>query len=294
MGARGATPFFCCMGGGRAGRMGGVAMKTKLSRRMGRWLALAGVALCALATVAAPARAGELSPVAHDESTDEAYEDGWGQSTSGGEGFGPWRQTGDSTPGHTIDDGFVVFYDGGYGRSFDETLESGKFTATAWHTLLNRFSGFAIYGEGNVELLRVGYSYEQDREVSEGLQYGFFFCTNAESGVNAYSLLEEVSRGDVEDVPVDYEITWSTTAEGMLVDVSLTSDGEVLASMSGIQLSTALPVEAFGALVAGTSTSDRFRFDNLAVYGPPVPEPGTMALLALGVAALAARRLRRR
>lgn len=258
-----------------------------------RWLAVAGVALCTLAATGS-AWADGLQLVAHDESTDEAYEETWGQSTSGGEGFGPWRQTGDSTPGHTIDDGFVVFYDGGYGRSFDEALESGKFTATAWHTLLNRFSGFALYGEGNVELFRVGYSYEQDREVSEGSQYGFFFCTNAESGVNAYSLLEEVARGDVEDVPVDYEITWSMTSEGMTVDVSLASEGETLAALSGIQLGATTSVEAFGVLVAGTSTDDRFRFDNISVYGPAIPEPGTMALLALGAAALAARRLRRR
>ena len=258
-----------------------------------RWLAVAGVALCTLAA-AGSAWAGGMQLVAHDESTDEAYEETWGQSTLGGEGFGPWRQMGDSTPGHTIGDGFVVFYDGGYGRSFDEALASGKFTATAWHTLLNRFSGFAIYGEEDNELFRVGYSCEQDREESEGNQYGFFYSTNSVGGVNSYRLLDEVARGDVEDVPVDYEITWSMTSEGMTVDVSLVSEGETLAALSGIQLGTTSSVEAFGVLVAGTSTADQFRFDNISVYGPAIPEPGTMALLALGAAALAARRLRRR
>ncbi len=252
-----------------------------LALALGLLGALGGVALAEVFT-------------ASDASTDPAYAVGeWFVGDNGGTGFGEWRQIGNNNaPNHDINDGFAFYADGVLGRSFEGevVLGTGTFKAEALHGYTDRFSGFVLYGTGDQEIVRWGITRAEDPGGSA--RTGFWYATG--SGQTLYQLGGEADSESLLQTRLDYSLTWESmdsgkTAISLSVGAGGTSWADVSTTLEGIQ-----GVNAIGILVDGTShESHPLRVDNLSVTGVIVPEPGTLSLVVLGTAAIAAWRRRR-
>lgn len=230
---------------------------------------------------------------ASDASTNAVYAGGqWPEGANGGAGFGKWRIIGNNNaPNQAIDSGFAFYADGVLGRSFegDVVLGTGTFSAEALHGYTDDFSGFALYGAGDVEIVRWGVT---RTDPGGSALTGFWYATG--DGQTVYQLGLEAAEQDILQTRLDYSLTWRSmdsgeTAISLSVGAGGTSWADVSTTLEGIQ-----GVSAIGILVNGSSHQhDPFRVDNLSVTGVIVPEPGTLSLVVLGAAAIAAWRRRR-
>lgn len=228
---------------------------------------------------------------ASDNAANYGRQETWEIGDNGGKGFGGWIQLGDSLPSRSFqNDHFAVSNDGGVGRPFEhgEKLDSGTFTASAIHEFSDAFSGFAVYGygddpkDGYKELLRWGITSVDDRT---GL------CTAINhTGRNDYVFFETgVFEEGQSQVAVDYTLTWSAYTGGLEFSVEAKVGGDTY-GVGQLKVVGAKAVAAIGVLTASNSGGKAFLFDNLAVEGHIIPEPGTLSLLLLGSALLALRR----
>lgn len=245
---------------------------------------LEGASPSFLRTVSALKGGGSFS--ASDSASHEAYADGWSLGDNGGSGFKPWKQTGVSAPTREISaqDGFVVGYDGGLGRELETPLVSGSFTVDAKHGFDDRFSGFALYGENDEEILRWGVTTETDRETGRDSVHGLWYAI-ATDGQNNYVLWSE--NRNLKDLALTYSITWSQGAGGGLSFglTALDAGNNIIGSLLNLSVENVNAIYGVGVLVAGNSTSDKMSFNNLTVDGDPlrpVPEPSTLLILLLG------------
>jgi hypothetical protein len=178
------------------------------------------------------------------------------------------------------------------GRSFAGgiALESGSFSVSATHGSADRFSGFALYSDGDTEILRWGVT---TAEADEGTYAGFWYAIGT-GGQTLYSPIARIY--DTAPVNADYTVSWSLLSggAGMEIDLTIGSDSYSGENPFRLTLPDASAVTAIAALAAGISQSESLRFDNLVVAGQAVPEPSTLALLVLSVPSLFSFRRRRR
>ena len=246
---------------------------------------------------------------ASDNAQNSGYEEGkdWIYK-NGGEGFKRWHAEGD-LPGATR----MIASDGGFefkaGESAGEMamirdlnttegLDSGTFSVTMWGGMGGAdepgdFAGFAVYGKDGDEyneLFRWGYSLAENTIVE---QNSFVYSTD--QGANYV----EISRG-YPDNGVDYTLTWALVNGTMQFELTAkhTETGGIYFSDYPVTVETTDRVMAIAAVLteSGQYTQggdgSEMQFDKLKVEGhepgptPAVPEPGTLGLLAAGLAAL--------
>lgn len=235
-----------------------------------------------------------ISPAASTPSfsaSDEAanYGGEWNLDNNHGTGFDAWRQMGSADlPSRSVDDakGFSIYAQSdvgveAIGRSFADgtALESGTFSVQAVHDSADAFSGFAIYGAGDSEILRWGVT--KDEKAEGGYATGFWYFRNGQA-----TLIRTIDASA--PIAADYSVSWSLLSSGMSVDLSIASDS--YNGITHLTLDNSSAVTAIAALVAGSDPGDTLHFDNLEVTGRAVPEPTTLALLLLGALALRPRR----
>lgn len=222
----------------------------------------------------------------------ENYGGNWNLGDNCGTGFGKWRQVASADlPSRSISDqGFAIYAQSGVGveaigRSFadDIALESGTFKVSATHDSSEHFSGFALYSDGDREILRWGLTTAEDTEAGGGNATGFWYFRNGQS-----TLIHTIEAGG--PVSADYSISWTLLSSGMSVKLSIASDAYT--DTLHLSLDNSSAVTAIAALVAGSAQSETLHFDNLEVSGRAVPEPATILLLSLGTFLLATRRRR--
>lgn len=289
----------------------------------GLMLAWAGAASAELAmswgVAAAPRAVGGDTFCASDNARNPGYapQTDW-IGLNGGEGFKPWKAEG-SLPGATR----MVATDGGFQfkagepagemamiRGLDTTagLDSGTFSVTMWGAMGGAdepgdFAGFAVYGKdgGNYsELFRWGVAIMEGQAIPESFAYSLDGGT---SYVSIHPGSGYPSGG------VDYSLTWALV-EGGTMQIGLsaadTSTGGAFFGDCAVEVETADRVMAIAAVLtesgrySGQGDGSEMQFDNVTVTGhepvpaPAVPEPGTLGLLAAGLAALLGRRAERR
>ena len=233
---------------------------------------------------------------ASDASTNATYAGGeWNLGDNGGEGFGEWRQIGDNNaPNRDIEDGGFAFYEAGVlGRSFegDVVLGTGTFKADALHSYTDRFSGFVLYCPGDEEIVRWGVTRTEDPNGS--YRTGFWYAIDG-GGQTEYQLGLEAEAQPILQTRLDYSLTWNSMDSGKTAISLSVGVGETTWASVQTVLEAAKAVSAIGILVEGTShQSNPLLVDNLSVTGVIVPEPGTVSLVLLGSAAIAAWRRRR-
>lgn len=171
------------------------------------------------------------------------------------------------------------------GRYLPTPLVSGSYQINAWLDGGEDFVGFAVWGNGG-ELFR--YGYWDNMEASQAGYYyftsehpdGVFFCEGALSTTPATG--------------IEYELTWQQVGQGLeftMAENTGTWEAEALASLT-VEVVGATAVDAIAIIATGDK---RVAFSMVDVTGTPaqsVPEPGTLALVALGAAVLGARQRR--
>ena len=257
--------------------------------------AVAAALLCA-----ASAQAFE----AHDDGNDGKYvpEDSW-MGINGGSGFSEWTAWTDTTgkpiessfqdgshAGTTNWGDFTLSVEGGEvvaGRDLEDAgekvaLKTGSFSVLGWlHPGDDDvFLGFAVYDAAHRELLRWGVLDDGGNRL-HGMVY--------RSGDGDYQSLEE---GEPGDGYLAYTLTWDCLTGGLQFTLSA-EDAWGEFEWSGQKISVAEASSVGGvAVIAGAKEGSKatLAFDQLSVQGTEVPEPGTLGLLAAGMALLAGRR----
>ncbi len=170
------------------------------------------------------------------------------------------------------------------GRELAFPLANGEMSVHSWNDFGVDFLGFAVYGTRNGqaagELLRWGLGSETVTSGYPGV--GYVWSTD---GGQSYSLLsDEASSGFT-----DYSLTWSKVTGGLSFTLSA-FDQSAAAMFDPASLTVA--ASSVSAIAVVATGDKRIAFDNLAVSGnnTSIPEPGTLSLLLLGAALLAARR----
>lgn len=241
---------------------------------------------------------------AEDDGWDEVYRKAptW-DGLNGGSGFGDWTIYSDTTATHAL-----YWVDGspaGRMNEGDFTLSAeageiavrrdlatavtgdGRFSVRVWlGAMQGVFCGFSVYGDNGGELFRWGYGTAETGE--RGLVYSM-------DGGNLYELLEEAPPMPTY---VDYMLAWERVGDNLLFNLT----GE---SSTGARyddwFESPVVVENAGAVAgiaviansAAVGNPAEITFDRVVVSGyAAVPEPGTLGLLAVGGAMLAARRRR--
>lgn len=172
------------------------------------------------------------------------------------------------------------------GRDLPAPLASGSFTANAWLDAGGDFVGFAVSENGG-ELFRFGVWYDAANR-KEGYWY---FTPEERDGVMFYegTLSTTVESG------VEYELTWRLLEQGLEFTMAENThcwEAEALVPLT-VTVEGASSVDAIAMIACGDK---RLSFSSVEVSGTPaqtVPEPGTLALGAIGAAVLAVWRRRR-
>jgi dextranase len=251
-----------------------------------------------------------------DRSSDAAYAEGWQDGADGGTGFGAWRLTSSTSPdgfagfwtssGEAIDNAGAIdrgadpawasFANSGDGverasafRSFDHALagEGDRFGLTMEHGLIDGRVGVS---------LRHGNAADDPEDYDRGSRLQFYF----EGGDANYTLLD----GDGES---DTGIAW--TDFGLKLEISLIDADrydllvwrfdeendrtpEVFTFEDRRFLGDG-PIESFALFQSdgpGDGLQDDVYFNHLYYHAVEVPEPGTLAVLTLGLLATGRRR----
>ena len=264
--------------------------------------------------VSASRSAGGWTGSAADDSGNYAVDQNW-IGENGGSGFGEWRAKDGSAPlaVSTIsgDGGFIMQAGENPGETAmmrslntDVGLASGTFTVSMWGPEGGAdepgdFAGFAVYGANDTELFRWGFSLAEvegeDDPISSYVYKG--------TGDNSYTV---AFPGYAEpQIEVLYSLTWAQLTGGGTMRFTLSAtehpggkEPDVHRFTETIDVATTEYVRAIAAVLteSGLYTQggdgSEMTFDNLSVTGteptptPAVPEPGTLGLLAAGLAAL--------
>lgn len=230
---------------------------------------------------------------ASDASTNSAYDGGqWALGYNGGTGFGVWRQIGDE-PNIAIDNGFAIYADGQLARSFEDdiVLGTGTFSAEALHGYADGFSGFALYGTDDAEIVRWGVTTAEDPDTGVS-RTGFWYAIGT-GGRVVYQFVDAAAEESILQTRLDYSLTWERADAGTALSLAVGAGGVNWATVRCL-LEDAQVVSAIGFIASGTSHDSKpLRVDSLYVTGTPVPEPGCVALMIIGGVTLVARRRRR-
>ena len=268
---------------------------------------------------AIPRSGGTYNFSASDNAQNPGYtvESDW-INLNGGEGFMQWHAEG-NLPGASrevaLDGGFQFQAGAQQGemamiRDLDTTvgLDSGIFSVTMWGAMggadeQGDFAGFAVYGrdENNEynELFRWGFTIMEEQDIPESFAYSL-------NGGDSY-----VSINPGSGYPsggVDYSLTWALVGGTIQFTLSATDPSSGGDFFTPFVVYEGTPDDRVVAIAAVLSESGQFagdgdgsemQFDNLRVEGheptptPAVPEPGTLGLLAAGLAALWRRKAKR-
>lgn len=250
----------------------------------------------------------------------EAYDDGW-QSVygpqnvtnwmglNGGNNYTAWTRIGGdaasqdvttdfkdaSAAGATNDGDFTLKVSDGeaiVGRNFEDAngtvvLGTGTFSVRVWFNpdQMNQFTGFALLDASANELVRWGIGVGKN---DQGMDRDGFVYKTADGEYKL--LLDGIWLTDVIS-----SVEWESLNDALAFTLTV-KDGDYLYKWDEIMpLSGADSVGGI-AVVAGGGTSGnnaKISFDEVRVTGRIVPEPGTLALLATGLAGILARWRRR-
>ncbi len=185
-----------------------------------------------------------------------------------------------------------------------EGLVSGTFKVTGWGQgdEPGDFVGFAVYGANESELFRWGATINEEWDPSETFSY-------STDGGRSYNV---ITATGYRPGGYDYTLTWALLGETMTFELRAADTGTeayfIGSAEDGypVSIETTDRVMAIAAVLtesgdhAEGGDGTEMRFDNIIVTGhdpgitPAVPEPGTLGLLAAGLAALLGRRAERR
>lgn len=258
---------------------------------------------------------------ASDDSGNYSVGQNW-VGENGGSGFGEWRPK-DGSADLAVSKisgtgGFIMQAGADPGetammRSLDTEvgLASGEFSVTVWGAgggadERGDFAGFAVYGSNDSELFRWGF-YSKVIDDGEELIGISSYWYSSDGGLT-YEMVPGIDGYPLPEVGVEYSLTWAQLGGTMHFTLSATEKRDGLpdhVKFSGheVDVETSEYVMAIaavlteGGLYSQGGDGSEMTFDNLSVTGteptPAVPEPGTLGLLAAGLAALWRRKAKR-